>query len=267
MKFRESDWKNVRRAAESDGVALIPMGSLEAHGPHLPCGTDSFQISEIVRRAVEKTGHAERVVVYPTIEYTLTDWAAPYASASLSPRTLMDKLVEIFRAAHELGFRKIVCTQGHANLPVVPMAFWQLRYEGRYALYVDTQPYLMAADEVAKLTGRTVLGHAGIAETAMMLALRPDLVHTDRIVDGPPDLWGEDFPFPSIKGRPGACCVPTIEALPDGVEGPATRATAEMGQKLLDLYAGALAEVLVELLAKLVPEEYLRPFTKPSPNP
>ncbi len=263
MRFAEADWREVRRAAEADGVALIPMGSVEAHGPHLPCGTDTFQINEIVRRAVERAGQPERVVVYPTIEYTVTEWAAPFASASISPRTLLDELADIARAAHDLGFRKIVCTQGHANLPAVAMAFWQLRHERRYALYVDTQPYVMIAAELAGLTGETAICHGGVAETAMMLALRPDLVRKDKIVDGPDGLWGRDFPFPSIQGRPGAFCLPTVEALPYCVEGRASLATPEMGEQLLDLCAGALARVLAELLANPVPEQYLRPFTKP----
>ena len=263
MIFSEVNWEAVRRAAESDGVALVPLGSLEAHGPHLPCGTDTFEINEIVRRAVEKAGEPARVVVYPTIEYTITEWASPFASASLSPRTLTDTLEQIGRAAHELGFRKIVYAQGHANLPAVMVAVCQLRYDGLYAMYVDAQPYVMAAKEVGALTGRTGIRHAGVAETAMLLALRPDLVHADRIVDGPDDLWGDNFPYPSITGRPGAFCMPTIEALPDGHEGAATQATAEMGEQIFDLYASAVAQVLVELLANPVPEEYTRPFTKP----
>lgn len=262
MEFASSTWKQVRRAADSDGVAVVPMGSLEAHGPHLPCGTDTCQINEIVRRAADKAGDPGRIVVYPTVEYSITEWARPLAAASLSPATLLAKLVDIGKAAHELGFRKIVYAQGHANLPAVAMAMWQLRYERYYALYVDVTPYLMAADEVRELTGEEIC-HGGFIETSLMLAIRPELVDMAAAVDGPDDLWGDDFPFPSARGRPGVFCIPTIESLPDGLEGRARQGSAELGEQLLSIYSAALRELLDELLSKPVPAEYVREFRKP----
>ena len=52
--FRESSWIPVRECAEADGVAAVPMGSLEQHGPNLPCGTDTFEINEIMKRTVDR---------------------------------------------------------------------------------------------------------------------------------------------------------------------------------------------------------------------
>jgi len=268
MYFALVEWTEVRRAAAADGVAMIPMGSLEAHGPHLPCGTDTLQIDEIIRRAVEKTNDPQRVVVFPTIEYSMVEWARPFASAGISPVGLIDTLVSICKDALRLGFHKIIFVQGHVGLAIPQVAMWQLRHEGHYALYADTTPYLMAAEKVHDLTGETI-AHGGIVETSLMLALAPESVDLSKVidgsraVDGPADLWGYDFPYPSLKGRPGATCIPTIEALPDAVEGLATQASAGLGEELFEIYAEALAEVLTELLTHPVPEAFLRPYHKP----
>jgi creatinine amidohydrolase/Fe(II)-dependent formamide hydrolase-like protein len=144
---------------------------------------------------------------------------------------------------------------------VANVAFWQLWHEGVRGLFADVHPYLVAAYQAAELCPEG-LTHAGRAETAMMLAACPERVNMAAARDGPDDLWGRQFPYRSLR-RPGVYCIPTVEVLPDGVEGKATAATAALGKALLDLYAGALAEILNDLLAGDVPGEFLRPFRKP----
>jgi len=258
MEARTSDWQAIRRAA-TDGVAVLPMGSLEAHGPHLPCGTDSILVEAIVARAIADAD-GRRVVVFPTVDYSVVEWARPLASAGVSPARLVGVLVDVAGDIHRLGFRKIVFVNGHANLPAAQLAVWQLRQEGLAALYVDCCPYLMAADAAGALVGEP-LGHAGLIETALMLAAAPDRVDMSRAPAGPADLWGADFPFATLR-RPGVFCVPSIAALPDGVEGGAARADAAVGEKLLAAYAGALAEMLNDLLAGDVPPGFLETFRK-----
>lgn len=258
MKAERVNWIELRRAA-ADGVAVVPMGSLEAHGPHLPNGTDCLLIEAILDQAVNASD-TRRVVIFPTIAYSVVTWAGPFASAGVSPETLLRSLVETIRDIHGLGFRRIITVHGHAGLQVANVAMWQLWHEGVRALLADVHPYAMAADAGAELAGEH-LAHAGCAETAMMLAAHPDLVDTGAIADGPADLWGDGFPFDSLR-RPGVYCIPSIEPLADSVEGRATAASPELGRKLLDLYAATVAEVLNDLLASDVPAELLRPFRK-----
>jgi creatinine amidohydrolase len=255
----KANYIELRRAAR-EGVAVIPMGSLEAHGPHLPCGTDSLILDGIVARAVAASD-PRRVVVFPMVRYSIVEWARPFASVGVSPATLLSKLVDLTRDVHALGFRKILFVQGHGNMPAVQMAIWQLRREGTRALYVDANPYLMAADRAAEIAGEPVT-HAGTIETSLMLALHPDLVRMDAAVDGPGDLWGREFPFPAIRNRPGVFCTPSVADLPEAVEGSATRATAELGGRLLEVYAAAVAEALGDLVGKEVPRSFVEPFRK-----
>lgn len=84
--FADSPWTAVRYCGENDGIALIPFGSLEQHGPHLPCGTDTFEIDQIISRATSQVAQALSGCVCPTIEYSVVQWASPWPH--VSPRYL-----------------------------------------------------------------------------------------------------------------------------------------------------------------------------------
>jgi creatinine amidohydrolase len=264
MHARERNWIDVRRAAEDGGVAVLPLGSMEAHGPHLPLGTDSILIEAIIEAAADSAGE-HRIVVFPTVEYNVVEWARPFASTGVQPLTLIAELRDMVGELRMVGFTKIAVVHGHANNPAGQVAVWQLRQEGTHALFVDCCPYFMAAERAAEIAGETV-AHGGVIETSLMLAVRAELVDMARAVDGPDDLWGPDFPFASLRGRPGLFAVPSVMSLPDGVEGKATRATAEIGRKLLALYTSVLAEMLGDLAAGEVPPEFLEPGRVPLPE-
>jgi len=260
--FRDVDWMSVRRAADADGVALIPLGSIEQHGPHLPCGTDTYQINEVVRRTLARCDEHLPICVCPTIEYSVVQWASPLASAGLSVFALEHKLLDLILALTDQGFRKIVFLHGHYGLPCARSAGWEALCRGRCAMYIDVQPYEMAWDEIERLAGEP-LNHGGVAETSMMLAIRPDLVRMERARPGPRHLWGRQFPYPSLLQK-GVYPIPTVEDLPDGIEGDPTRATAELGHRILDAMAARLAPMLIELASRPTPERYTRRYRAPS---
>ena len=262
--FKESDWVAVRRCAKADGVAAVPLGSLEQHGPHLPCGTDTYQIDEIMCRAVSRVDPALPVCICPTVEYNVVQWASPLASAGIAPFTLEQSLVDICHALTDQGFAKIILVHGHGGLSCGRSALWQAMQEKRPALYIDFEPYAQAWDRISELLGQPD-EHGGMMETSMMLAIRPDLVDMGKAVSGPGDLWGEDFPFPSIKG-PGIYAIPPAESAPDGIGGDSRKGTAELGNRILDILADCVANVLGELAGAPTPPQCRRVWRKPIPE-
>ncbi|MDP6107788.1 MAG: creatininase family protein [Candidatus Brocadiia bacterium] len=261
--FKESDWVAVRRCAEADGVAVVPLGSLEQHGPHLPCGVDS--IDEVMARMVARLDPELPVCVCPTVDYSVVQWASPLASAGIAPKTMEQSLVDICHALTDLGFSKIVLVHGHGGLPTGRSALWQAMYEKRPALYVDFEPYDRCQAQIAQIVGGPD-GHGGTAETSMMLAIRPDLVDVSKAGTAPVSLWGDDFPFPSLEGV-GSYPIPSIESLSDGFYGGDVRlASAEKGHKILDLLAGSAAEVVGELASAPTPAEYKHVWRKSLPS-
>ena len=262
--FKESDWVAVRRCAETDGVAVVPLGSLEQHGPHMPCGVDSIQIDEVMARMVAQLDPKLHVCVCPTVDYSIVQWASPLAAAGISPRTMEQCLVDICHALTDLDFSKIVLVHGHGGLPAGRSALWQAMHEKRPALYVDLMPFDRCDARIAEIVGGPN-GHAGAAETSMMLAIRPDLVNVSKAGPAPASLWGDDFPFPSLT-REGSYTIPPIESVPDGFYGgDITLASAEKGEKILDLLAESVEEVVRELASAPTPAAYKHIWRKPLP--
>ncbi len=256
IRYRHAVWTDVRRIAEADGLAVVPMGSVEQHGPHMPCGTDTLLVEEMVDRSARSLPTETNICICPTIEYSVVQWASPMASLGIDPFTLERKLVDICHALIDTGFRKVLLVHGHHGLPCGRSALWQSMQEKRPALYVDYMPYEACMDRIAEIAGEP-LGHAGCAETSMMLAAFPDRVDMTQAVRGPADLWGQDFPYPSLK-QPGCYAIPPVESTCRGVEGDATRATAEIGEQIFRLLVESIAPAMFELATRPTPEAYRR---------
>lgn len=261
--FKQSNWVKVRRCAEDGGVAVIPMGSLEQHGPHLPCGTDSYEIDEIMARAVAAIDQELPVCVCPTVEYSVVQWASPMASAGVAPFTIQRVLLDVCHALTDLGFTKIVLVYGHHVAGQA--ALWQAMHEKRPALYVELQPSARCAEQITEVAGGFE-NHGSVIETSMMLAIRPDLVDMSKAIDCEPDLWPNEPPFNSING-PGLYVIPVVESVPDGHVGSDPRqASADKGHKVLDILAKCVTDVLNELAATPAPEQFLHVWRKPVPK-
>jgi creatinine amidohydrolase len=262
--FREATWLAVRQCVERVGVAVLPLASLEQHGPHLPCGTDTFEINEIIRRALDRLPAEAPVCVCPTIEYNVVQWASPMASAGLAPLTLERSLLDICQALTDLGFRKILLVHGHGGIPCGQSALWQAMHEKRVALYVDYHPYAHCSERLQAICGEGG-AHGGCAETSMMLVIRPDLVDLSKAVEGAKDLWGDDLPFRSLLEK-GCYAIPTLKTTNQGVYGDATRASREIGNQVLDVLAEASATVMADLAAKPLPPGFLSCDRVPLPG-
>lgn len=164
-------------------VALIPVGSTEAHGPHLPLQTDSL-ISEAMANGaanvLAKNGY--ETVVFPTLHYAVTDWAGSFAgSVSISAETSTALMLETCLAAHNMGFDRVAILSGHLEPGHV-----QTMREVVRRFHEKTGSLLVFPDKTRRKNAerltpefRSGSCHAGQYETSLVLATRPDLVHTD----------------------------------------------------------------------------------------
>ena len=167
-------------AKPGKSVALVPSGSTEAHGPHLPLATDSI-ISEGMAQAAAQCLAAAgyEAVVFPTLHYAVTDWAADFAgSTGLEAQTAEAMLLQALLRARELGFDAVVLCNAHLE----PDNISALRsVTKRFAEASDTQlvfPDVTRRRVAQRLTPEFQSGscHAGSYETSLVLALRPELV-------------------------------------------------------------------------------------------
>ncbi len=164
-------------------VVLLPMGSTEAHGPHLPLGTDSF-LSESLALSAQKKLFAEQIpsVIAPTISYALTFFASEFAgTVSLSATAATAQLQGIIEAFLAAGFSRICLVNSHLE----PAHIHGIRSLVE-SLCSQRGPVVAFPDQTAKRWARTLSAeyksgscHAGNYETSLLLLARPDLCRRD----------------------------------------------------------------------------------------
>lgn len=229
-------------------VVVIPIGSTEPHGPHLPYGTDTYQADAICRGAVLEANRAgARVLMYPTlpISNNVNFKAFPFA-CRISVRTLMNVVADIIAALEEDGIRKIVIVNGHGgNTDALKAALREhvdRHSPGEGAFVCLTGAGAMGAPEAAALIEHPS-DHAGEAETSQMMHIRPDLVRADK---------RDNFPFgtPSLDALRSSKVYyirPWDGHVPASAGGETRAATAAKGKALVESGAAGLASFLVEL--------------------
>ena len=162
-------------------IALLPTGSTEAHGPHLPLATDSIISEEMARRAAEELAARGMVAVrMPALHYAVTDWAADFAgSAGVSKATAHATLLELARRYATLGFDATVLINAHLE----PDNITTLRAVTRDYAESGAPGKLLFPDKTrrrnaSRLTKEFQSGscHAGQYETSLVLAVDPSLV-------------------------------------------------------------------------------------------
>lgn len=174
----------ARLAAAGPKVAMIPVGSTEAHGPHLPLNTDSLIGEAVAARAAAALERRGLVALhFPPIHYAVTDWAGSFSgSVSIPAETAIELVLATCKAARAMGFDRVVIFTAHlepghiASLREVVRRYGEALGEppGQPLIFPDTTRRALAA----RLTPEYQSGscHAGQYETSLVLALRPELV-------------------------------------------------------------------------------------------
>jgi creatinine amidohydrolase len=244
----EVDWTHLTGpdiravAARGNALAVLPVGSLEQHGPHLPVITDTRTAWEISIRAARLAAEAMPVLVLPGMWTGMSEHHLPFGGTiSLSFSEFRGVLAGVARSLRAIGFARLLIVNGHGgNVDPLAVAVRELAVE--YGLpMVATTPWFIAADAVAEQM-ETAKGpqHACEAETSVMLAMVPDLVRTDKLEEAV-----RQAP-PPVSARAGFSRFWSFsERAPiTGVRGDPRPATAAKGEKMLDAMAAALAEAM-----------------------
>ncbi|MCX4243357.1 creatininase family protein [Paraliomyxa miuraensis] len=164
-------------------VAIIPTGSTEAHGPHLPLCTDTLISEEVAGRATrELAGLGWNAVRFPPLHYGVTDWAASFRGTTTISREVIHGLVlQACLQAHAMGFSRVAITNAHLEpghietLRAVTRAFEQ--HTGQPLLFADKTRRRNAQRLTAEFASGSC--HAGQYETSLVLAIAPELVKMD----------------------------------------------------------------------------------------
>ncbi|HET6607917.1 MAG TPA: creatininase family protein [Rhodopila sp.] len=243
-EWRKLRADELREQARKDAIVILPIASIEQHGPHLPVEVDSMLGEAVAARTAQKVqAKGQEVLVLPVLWTGLSEHHMSFGGTITLDNATFTAVVEgVVKSILRHGFKRIVLLNAHGGnenalrtiaddltpklgVPIVQFTYW-------YA----------AAVPIAKiLETQGGLQHACEAETAMMMAVRPDLVAKDRIplakANTTPDVsdvvGGGVYMWRSIGSRSGS-----------GVIGNPEAASPAKGEALFDVISSVLADKL-----------------------
>ncbi len=216
-------------------VAVLPVGSVEEHGAHLPLGTDTMQVWEVARLAADLVP----ILVCPPLHYGYCRSTRDHpGTVSISPETLRRLVVDIGASLHAQGVRGLVVISGHAG--GLHMAALEEAAERLAEAHADLEVAVACEYHWARECGREGIveteddGHAGEIETSRIQAIDPGLVKGSSPEEYP------RFPKPFVSRTRRA-------DWPGGVWGDPSRASPEKGRLLLARSADRLAALAEDM--------------------
>lgn len=242
----DSTWEEIRDLAVRDAVALVPTGSCEQHGPHLPVEVDTRLINEICVQATARVEKDTLVALAPTLWLGCSPHHLPFFAMTVDAKTYQSMIVQIGRSLIAAGFSRLIFINGHGGNEIpLALAVDEIR-AGAEVLVGKASAHGLALERVQEIRDSTAGGiaHAGERETAMMMAVRPGSVREDKVVKNVPTwkrpYFGVDFP----GHGPLHVGYTWPEVTKVGHLGDPTLATSEKGKAFLEAAVDGVAEAL-----------------------
>lgn len=247
MRLANLTWPKAEQYFQESDMVLVPIGSIECHGRHLPLGTDTL----IPNRILELIEEQSDILIAPTIPYGACQMLGAYpGTVDIDIEVLYQFLYQVVDSLYHHGARKILILNGHGgNIKVIERLGLEFRKKG--AMVVLLNWWLMAWDMNPAWKG----GHGGGEETAGVMAVDPSLVDMDEI-SGPlelkdvnENLTATGFRSVRFKGVEIEILRPTPEVTDNGWIGPdhPKTATVEWGIEMLNTTAGYIVDLIEEL--------------------
>jgi len=241
-ELRELTWEQVRGLEAAETVAILPVGAIEAHGPHLPLDTDVIIAEAMARAAAHKLAALDlHAVIMPALSYTSAAFAAGFpGTISVRPEAFADLVVDIARSLDPQRFGLLAIANAHldpGHVASIRGAVERVSGESRIGVVfpdLTSKPWALRMSDEFK-SGAC---HAGQYETSVVMAARPEAVReAERVAlaDNPASL--------SDAIRAGRA---TFEEAggPRAYFGYPARATLEEGEDTIDILGAILQEAV-----------------------
>jgi len=244
-------WVEVKEAVKEERVPLIPVGSTEQHGPHLPIKTDVFLAYEICKAVANKI--PDEALVMPPVNYGYNEHHLDFpATIHINHETLIRFVIDIGKSLAHHGFKRMIIVNGHgSNTALMEIAARRITLETQ-ALCASLT-YIVIAPEVFELL-KGEAGHACDLETSLMLYLSPELVDMSKAV--------RDWEYPKSKyikwgiepkGTSFGIAGGSVQFVDwwsriskTGILGDPTKADKDRGKKMFEIYVERLTEFVKE---------------------
>ena len=251
-RFNRLTWDEINDAIEAQKVVLLPTGSTEQHGRHLPLDVDVFLAESVCHEAGKRA--PDRILVLPPISYGLNRHHIDFpGTIHIEADVYIEYLVNITKSVAYHGFEKILIVNGHgSNTPTNEIAARRTVLETR-SLCASVNYFSLAIEAFESVRDTKVMAHADEFETSLYLALAPERVKmTHAVADN--DVSGEYVSSDSIAKYPVRFSDYWGRWTETGVHGDPTTATAEKGKVVLEASVSGLVNLVDEWRAWPVAE-------------
>ncbi|MEM2617512.1 MAG: creatininase family protein [Thermofilaceae archaeon] len=255
MHWIELTYPDIESLDRERTVIVLPVGSIEVHGPHLPLGLDGLMIHSV---ALEASRRSPPALVLPPLYYAYVPENRHFPGAiSLSGSTFLKLLEEICDEVYRNGFKRILILNGHGgNRRPLSLFVREMQEKGkRYLLYAWVEPMEGLEDLINEIRETEPIGHACEIETSLALHLFPHLCKLER-VKGPAKLG------PAQIARNVRTMADWVCYAIEGYVGDPRAATAEKGRRLFEGWVSRVAKLLDEIrsdrLYEKVMDDYYR---------
>jgi len=250
-------WPDARSRLDIVDTALLPVGAIEQHGPHLPLDTDAFDAAYLAKRIAEGCSDPKPLVL-PSIAYGVSYHHEAFkGTISINNDTLANLVYDVGISVARNGIKKLVIINGHGgNAPSLNFAAQRINQDAHIFVCVDTGE--TSDVDVDNLIETPNDVHAGEIETSTSLAVRPELVRMDRLQMEVPEFTSRYLDFSSKRGV--AWYAHTHKISSSGVMGDPTKATTEKGEEMWAIIIGHLVNFVDQLKTMTLKEIYQRKY-------
>ena len=243
-QVKDMTWREVQERLREFPVVIVPIGSTEQHGYHLPIGTDVYLAEALAEKTAEKTG----ALVYPSIHFGYSwSWRDRIGTVTIRQDILREILKDVVRSVERYGVKILIFMNGHeANRSVIKYAIREIQDETDVKVLGMFYPGMEEIyDKYMETPTWGGMFHACEFETSLMLAVKPETVHMERAV--------QEYPVrPTTYGMDNTSIG---ELSVSGTYGNPVPATEEKGEMMLEQFTENISAVIEECVKKLVREE------------
>ena len=242
--YSEMTSEELKDAIEAQRVVILPVGSIEQHGPHLPLGTDAFLVEEVCARAVKRI--PAEAVLAPLIPYGFNEESMDFpGTVTVEATAFIDYVYSVCRCFSHHGFKRIIIVNGHGNnIPYLCIASDRILYQTN-SICAMVSYYQLSPKTVADTLETEVISHADELETSLILATLPQLVYmskarkdVDKIPGSKWIYWGTQKPrvvhFMDFDSRISE----------SGIVGDPTKASKNKGEIILEAFVTNLVDFI-----------------------
>lgn len=252
-RYEEFTWPEIRTAVAANRVAVLPVGTIEQHGPHLPLVTDVLCATETARRAVERIpGEA---ILLPSVPYAFNVHHLDFpGTIAIEGPTFINYVTDIGKSLAHHGFRKILLVNGHgSNVPFLDIAARNITNSTESICAMVPWWSLIPKqvfDETREAEWPGGMAHACELETSMLLYLRGDLVQFEK-AEKDINFQKTDFFYWDLQGGSPVFFQEWFSRYSKtGAVGDPTKATREKGERFVNAVVERMIALIREFRAR-----------------